>query len=113
MESFQGDPAGTAALITLVFAGLWKLWLRARADHRSDQVGVVDRDAHRHIADGYDQLVEQLRNEVGRLAATVAELSVALNDERHAREQTEAQAQQLQWRVKALEDRLRALGETP
>lgn len=113
MDLPQGDPAGLAALITLVIAAIWKLWLRARSDHRNDQLGMVDRDSHKHIAAGYDQLVEQLRNEVSRLAATVSELSIALDEERTARYHTEAQSNQLQQRVMALEDRLRALGETP
>lgn len=111
------DPAGKAALLTIIAATVWKIYLRLKSDKRTDDS--ADRearaDAARHV--GYGEIIAQLRKEVARLASAVDEVEQKLREEQRARfavEQAlmketrariaaEDRAGQLQGRVEQLE----------
>lgn len=107
------DPAGKAALLTVIAAALWKLWLRLRHDTRADKGEAREHEAKDNVFGGFEQVIEQLRDEVERLGTTVKSMSVELAEEREARIAAEATAQDLRHRVGVLERRLRDLGHTP
>ena len=107
------DPAGKAALLTVIAAGVWKLWLRLRHDSRNDKSEERDHAIGGDIADSYGSLVAQLREEVARLANSVKTISEALDAEREARYAAERLARELKDRVDILERRLRDLGHSP
>lgn len=93
------DPAGKAALLTVIAAAVWKVYLRLKSDHRTDKA-----ESRVHQAEG--DVIETLREEVERLAKSVERLSAELEKERDARWAAEA-------RIAELEHQLRGLGHTP
>lgn len=107
------DPAGKLALATVAAAGVWKLILRMRHEHREDRVESRTFDVTGGIAKSYVELIEQLRTEVDRLSADQRELKAALDEERIARYNAERIARDLRGRVETLEARLRDLGHDP
>lgn len=100
------DNAGIVSGVVFLIVVIWKAWLRFRRDNRDDSA-----EARDHRAEG--DVVELLREEVQRLAASVRMISDALEMERAARYAAERLARELQGRVEILERRLRELGHTP
>ena len=114
-------------MFTVAAAFGFKWYLRTRHDFRTDQQGVVDRDAHRRLAESYDLLVVQLREEISRLreelsrlreelshmATRMKDISKLLDSERVTRQQSDKRADTLQLRVGELEHQLKALGDMP
>lgn len=100
------DNAGLVSGLAFVILVVWKAWLRFRRDNRDDSA-----EARDHRAEG--DVVELLREEVKRLAASVRVISEALEMERAARYAAERLAREVQARVEILERRLRELGHTP
>jgi len=93
------DPAGKAALLTVIAAAVWKIYLRLKSDHRNDKA-----ESRVHQAEG--DVIETLREEVERLAKSVEKLSTDLEKERELRWAAEA-------RISELEHQLRSLGHNP
>lgn len=104
------DPAGKAALLTVIAAAVWKIWLRLKHDSRNDKAESRDHASEEHIAGSYDAIIKQLRDEVGRLAGTVKSLSIEVDAERSARREAQLHAIELQARVISLENKLKAAG---
>jgi len=104
------DPAGKAALLTVIAAGVWKLWLRLKHDSRADKAESREHAAEDNIAGTYDAILKQLRDEVARLAGTVNLLSQELDVERKARREAQYLAGQLQLRIEILETKLKDAG---
>lgn len=104
------DPAGKAALLTVIAAAVWKIWLRLKHDSRNDKAESRDHASEDHITGSYDAIIKQLRDEVNRLAATVSSLSLELDAERKARREAQISSVELQSRVISLENRLKAAG---
>ena len=100
------DPVGRYALLAMIAAAAWKIWLRLKADTRSDKSDARDHRARTDIVGEYDKVVETLREEVERLARSVERLSRELQDERTARFAAERLAARLQERLDYLERRL-------
>lgn len=104
------DPAGKAALLTVIAAAVWKAWLRIKHDSRTDKAESREHAAEGNIAGTYDAILKQLRDEVERLAGMVKSLSEELDEERNARHEAQLLAGQLQLRVESLENRLKQAG---
>lgn len=107
------DPVGKYALLAMIAAAAWKIWLRLKQDTRNDRSEVREHKAHGSIVTEYDKVVETLREEVSRLAQTLDKLSEELGEERKERYAAEQRSRALQERVETLERKLRALGHTP
>ena len=107
------EPAGL--LTGLAFLGfvLWKVWLRFKEDKRTDKASERAHAAEDKIVHGYQELYEQMREEFGRLAGKVDDLSNAVDEERRLRYEAERVARELRARVEQLERKLRELGHTP
>lgn len=101
------DPVGRWALLAMIAAAAWKIWLRLKADTRADRSDVHAQKAHGYVVAEYDKVVETLREEVERLAQSVERLSRELNEERTARYDAERTARDLRERVDYLERKLR------
>ena len=104
------DPAGKVALLTVIAAAVWKIWLRLKHDSRTDKAESRDHASEDKVAGAYDAILKQLRDEVARLAGTVTLLSAELDVERSARREAQFLASQLQLRVESLETKLKAAG---
>jgi len=81
-----------AAAVVTGAAALWKVWFAVRKDARTDA-------ASGEIQGGYSVAFKNLRDEVARLSASVAELSKALDTERAARYAAESRALTAEWRA--------------
>ena len=90
------DPVGRYALLAMIAAAAWKIWLRLKQDTRVDRS-----DAREHRA--RSDVVETLREEVARLSQSVDRLSGELDSEREARYAAERRSHLLQERVDFLE----------
>lgn len=101
------DPVGRWALLAMIAAAAWKIWLRLKADTRADRSDVRTQQAHGAVVDEYDKVVDTLREEVQRLAQSVERLSRELEEERTARYDAERTARDLRDRVDYLERKLR------
>lgn len=101
------DPVGRYALLAMIAAAAWKIWLRLKHDARADKSEAREHQARGDIVSEYDKVVDTLREEVERLAHTVARLSTELEQERRARQQAELRANQLQERLDYVERQLR------
>lgn len=100
------DPVGRYALLAMIAAAAWKIWLRLKQDTRVDRSDAREHRSRGHIVEEYDKVVDTLREEVARLAANLDRLSHELNDEREARYTAERRAAILQERVDFLERRV-------
>ncbi|MCC6489135.1 MAG: hypothetical protein IT364_16670 [Candidatus Hydrogenedentes bacterium] len=101
------DPVGRWALLAMIAAATWKIWLRLKADTRADKSEVHTQRAHGVVVAEYDKVVETLREEVARLAQSVERLSRELEEERVARYDAERIARELRDRVDYPERKLR------
>lgn len=101
------DPVGRYALLAMIAAAAWKIWLRLKQDTRVDRSDARTQQAHGAVVDEYDKVVDTLREEVQRLAQSVERLSRELEEERTARYDAERTARDLRDRVDYLERKLR------
>lgn len=93
------DPVGRYALLAMIAAAAWKIWLRLKQDTRTDRSDARDHQARSDV-------VGTLREEVARLAQSVERLSIELDSEREARYAAERRSHLLQERVDFLEKAL-------
>lgn len=99
------DTAVIAATTTMLAAAAWKVYFRLRKDQREDH-------AEAGSSKSYDAIIEQLREQVDRLAEQMTRVTADLDAERAARYTAQASEARLKIRVEVLESQVRSLGGT-
>ena len=99
------DAAAQAATIAVGFAAAYKLWFWGRKDLREDRSGSRQ-------SSGYGALVDELQQEVDRLAKMVRDLSTRLDNEISQRREVETENHDLRLRLAHLEAIAKAQGWT-
>lgn len=103
----EGDPAAILASLAVIAAALWKVRLWMRQDKRADKSAETQHEAH-------DDLVMNLREEVGRLYELIEDMGKRLDAEMRLRRDVENENATLKRRVADAERRIAELeGKVP